>query len=109
MNRPIPLVSGGPLVALAHGFREELISQGYRPRSVRCRLQWMGHLGRWLESHHLQLGRLTLQHLERFLKDRRQAGYGAPYSTRSLVPLMRYLYRLQIVPEPGARPCRIHR
>ena len=100
MNRQIPLVSGGPLAALAEGFREELISQGYRPRSIRYRLQLMGHLGRWLENHHLQLRQLTLQHLERFLKDRHQAEYGAPYSTRGLMPLMRYLYRLQIVLEP---------
>jgi len=101
MNRQIPLVRGGPLAALAEGFRNELISQGYRPRSIRYRLQVMGHLGRWVERQHLQLRQLTLQHLERFVKDRHQAGYGAPYSTRGLMPLMHYLYRLQLVAEPA--------
>jgi site-specific recombinase XerD len=106
MNPQIPLVSGGPLVDLADGFRKELTSQGYRPVSVRRRLQVMGHLSRWLESRHLPLRQLTLPNLEQFLKDRRQAGYGAPYSTRGLMPLMRYLYRLQLVlePAPAATP-----
>lgn len=100
MNKLVPLASGGPLAAYAEGWRTELIARGYRPSSVRRRLQLMGHLGRWAQSQHLQIEQLTSQHLEQFLEKRCQAGYGEPRSTRSLMTLMDYLHRMQIVPEP---------
>jgi integrase/recombinase XerD len=101
MHDPTRVRVTGPLKPYADGFREELTRRGYTAGSAELQLGLAAHLGRWLAEHDLELSELTRERVQRFLADRRRSGYTAFWSERSLSPLLDYLRRLNVVPEPA--------
>jgi integrase/recombinase XerD len=90
----------GPLQQYAPGFVAELARLGYTANSASGQMFVMAHLSRWLASEGLGAAGLTPQVAERFLAARRAAGYVLYLSPKALVPLLGYLRRLGVVPEP---------
>jgi len=88
----------GPYVK---GFCAELAAQGYTPLSASNQVRLMAHVSRWMLSRRLTPGDLTPQRVEQFLKARCCAGYTAWLSERGMAPLLGYLRRLRVVPEPA--------
>ncbi len=90
----------GPLEVFGAGFGEELAALGYTPLSAANQLRVVAHLSRWLDRKNLHPGELSPGRVEEFLADRRAAGYTCWRSGRGLAPLLGYLRRLGVVPEP---------
>jgi integrase len=103
MSHPSRVRITGPLVEHAVGFRAALEAQGYRHHAVGCQLYVMAHLSRWLAAEELEVGDLTADRIERFLVDRRAAGYTLWLSTKGVAPLIVYLRGVDAVsaPEPA--------
>lgn len=95
-----PRVSG-PFGPYAQGFWEELARQGYSGLTAEAHVYLMAHLGRWLLEHDVNPAELTVEQLDRFLADRRARGHKRRVSLRGVGPLMDYLRRLGVVPEPS--------
>jgi len=88
----------GPLAPYAPGFVAELGTLGYTPLSAVFQVQLMAHASRWLAAEGRGAHELTTGTVERFVADRRQAGY-TNYSTgRALAPLLEYLRGLGVAP-----------
>ena len=100
MSHPSRVRIVGPLVPYAAGFRAELEAQGYRHHAVGCQLYVLAHASRWLVSKGLEVGDLTPDRVEEFLRARREAGYTLWLSPKGVAPLLRYLRRLGVVPIP---------
>jgi len=98
MSDPWRARVSGPLAPYAPGFVGELLGAGYRPVSASFQLQLMAHLSRWMQADGLATGALSDEELERFLAARRAAGYTNYLSPKALVPLVRYLRGLGVVP-----------
>jgi integrase/recombinase XerD len=98
MSDPWRARVSGPLAPYAPGFVGELLGAGYRPVSASFQLQLMAHLSRWMQANALATGALSAGELERFLAARRAAGYTNYLSPKALVPLVRYLRGLGVVP-----------
>ena len=65
----------------------------------------MAHLGRWLDEHGVDLGNFNLTHVEAFLVERRAAyRYLSGLSLRGLAPLLAYLRRIDVLPQPPPSP-----
>jgi integrase/recombinase XerD len=95
----------GPLQQYAAGFVAELARLGYTGNSASGQMFVMGHLSRWLVSEGLEASGLTPQVAERFLADRRRAGYVLYLSPKALVPLLSYLRSVGAAPpEPAPAP-----
>jgi site-specific recombinase XerD len=93
------------LEAFAPGFLAELDRVGYSPLGATLQLRLMARLSRWLESGGLGPAGLTEGVVERFLAERRAAGYREYVTPRATAPLLRYLRGLGIAPPP--RPPRV--
>src|SRR5215469_8379723 len=100
MHDPSRVRMTGPLMPYANGFRVELARKGYAPGSAEFQLRLAAHLSRWLVGQNLRLDELTREHVQRFVEARQSSGYMAYRSERSLAPLLGYLRRLKVVPEP---------
>src|SRR4051794_34502618 len=98
MSDPSRVRMSGPLAPYAPGFVAELLGAGYRPVSASFQLQLMAHLSRWLQATGVATEALSGEELERFLTARRAAGYTNYLSPRALVPVVRYLRGLGVVP-----------
>ena len=98
MSDPSRARVSGPLASYAPGFVAELLGAGYRPVSASFQLQLMAHLSRWMQASEVAPGALSGEELERFLAARRAAGYTNYLSPKALVPLVRYLRGLGVVP-----------
>ena len=98
MSDPSRARVSGPLESYAPGFVAELLGAGYRPVSASFQLQLMAHLSRWMQASEVEPGALSGEELERFLAARRAAGYTNYLSPKALVPLVRYLRGLGVVP-----------
>ena len=94
----------GPLQRYAPGFVAELSRLGYTANSASGQMFVMAHLSRWLAGEGLDAAGLTPRVAERFLAARRAAGYTLYLSPKALVPLLGYLRRLGIAPEPPPAP-----
>ncbi len=94
----------GPLQQYAPGFVAELARLGYTANSASGQMFVMAHMSRWLAGEGLDAAGLTPRVTERFLAARRAAGYTLYLSPKALVPLLGYLRRLGIVPEPPPAP-----
>lgn len=90
------LVSG-PLEEFAGGFLAELGELGYSSRGSEAQLRLMGHVSRWLSARGLAAGDLTGELADRFVVARRES-YRSLRSWRALVPLLRYLRSLGVIP-----------
>ena len=91
----------GPLAPYAEGLAGELGRLGFTPSSARLQLQVAAHLSRWLAGAGLGAAALTGSVADRFLAARRAAGYTAYLTPKALGPLLGYLRRLGVAPQPG--------
>jgi site-specific recombinase XerC len=94
----------GPLQEYAPGFAAELAGLGYRAGSASVQMLTVAHLSRWLAAEGLDAAGLTPLVAERFLADRRAAGYTRHLSPEALAPLLGFLGRLGAVPLPPGLP-----
>jgi site-specific recombinase XerD len=94
----------GPLAAFAGGFAGELARLGYKPNAAADQLRLMAHLSRWMDAGHHGVTGLTAPVTEAFLAARRAEGYVLWLSPKALVPLLRYLRRLGVAPQPAPAP-----
>lgn len=88
----------GPLESFAAGLAAELLGLGYKPVAVVFQLQLLAHASRWLEGEGLGADALTTEVVERFLGERRAAGYTSYVTARAMAPLLGYLRGLGVAP-----------
>ncbi|MCA1678168.1 MAG: site-specific integrase [Actinobacteria bacterium] len=98
MGDPLRVRVAGPLERYASGFAGELARVGYRPNSAALQLGLLAHLSRWLEENDLVSEQLSAAETERFLCERRAAGYTNHTSAGGLEPLLGYLRGLGVAP-----------
>jgi integrase/recombinase XerD len=103
MHDPSRVRVSGPLEVFASGFAAELARLGYRRVPVVFQLQLMAHASRWLHSEGLGVGELTSEVVERFLAERRAAGYTNYVTARAMAPLLGYLRGLGVAPAATPR------
>jgi integrase/recombinase XerD len=108
MRDPSRVRVGGPLKPFAVGVAGELRGLGYKPVAVVFQLQLMAHASRWLESEGLGPDALRTDGVDRFLADRRAAGYTSYVTARAMAPLLGYLRGVGVVPS-ASRPGRVLR
>lgn len=94
----------GPLESYAPGFAEGLLRQGYTRGSAEQHLCFIAHLDRWMAGAGLELADLGASMLERYLSQRRAAGYVEYRSVKALQPLLDYLAPLGVLPVPQPVP-----
>ena len=103
MHDPSRVRVSGPLEVFAAGFAAELARLGYRRTPATFQLQLMAHASRWLQCEGLVADELTSEVVERFLAERRAAGYTNYVTARALAPLLGYLRGLGVVPAASPR------
>ena len=90
----------GPLEPYVTGFAEELLRQGYSRSSAGQHVCFIAHLDRWMQAEGAGLGDLDGLVVERYLAERRAAGYREYRSAKALRPLLGYLAPLNVLPAP---------
>jgi integrase/recombinase XerD len=103
MTDPSRVQMSGALSAFAPGFLEELLRRGYRPGTAAKQLHLMAHLSRWMATQDLEPANLRQGEIERFVRERRATGRVHLASARALIPLLRYVRGLGVVPPAGSR------
>lgn len=103
MHDPSRVLVSGPLEVFASGFAAELARLGYRRTPATFQLQLMAHASRWLHGEGLGAGGLTSEVVERFLVERRAAGYTNYVTARALAPLLGHLRGLGVAPPASPR------
>ena len=88
----------GPLAVHVEGFCAALLRVGYTPGSAQDHGYLLAHLSRWLAAEQLEPSELTPPVLDRFVRERRRAGYRRWLSTRSVCPLLDYLREVGAAP-----------
>ena len=91
----------GPLEPHVIGFAEELLRQGYSRSSAGQHVCFIAHLDRWMSVAGVGLGELSGSVIERYLDERRAAGYVEYRSVRALRPLLDFLAPLGVLPVPA--------
>lgn len=91
----------GPLKPFAAEFATELSSLGYTDKSGLVQLRLMAHVSRWLEAESVDAGELSPAQAERYLKFRRAAGRTSHLTERAMQPMLTYLRRIGVAPEPS--------
>jgi site-specific recombinase XerD len=94
----------GPLAVFGEGFTGELARLGYKPNAAADQLRLMAHLSRWMDAGRIEPAGLTPEAAQAFLAARRAAGYVLWLSPKALAPLLGYLRRLGVTPEPAPGP-----
>ena len=84
--------------ALLQGFEGELLQQGYPPSTVHRKKRLFADLSDWLQAQELTAGDLSFRLADRFLRDRRSAGFARHKTHRTLRPILDYLHRLKLAP-----------
>ncbi|HUP23210.1 MAG TPA: site-specific integrase [Thermoanaerobaculia bacterium] len=100
MTDPSRVRVTGPLDPFAAGFASELSRQGYTSNAARLQMQLMAHLSRWLADRELDPRGLCAVEVERFLADRRAAGYTNHRTCKGIRPVLSYLRQLGVAPTP---------
>lgn len=90
----------GPLEPYIVGFVEALLRQGYRRASAEQHVCFIAQLDRWMAGVGVGLDGLSRPVLERYLAQRRAAGYVEYLSWKALRPLLDYLAPLGVLPAP---------
>jgi site-specific recombinase XerD len=103
MHDPSRVRVSGPLEVFASGFAAELARVGYRRVPIVFQLQLMAHASRWLQREGLAVDALTSEVVERFLAERRAAGYTNYVTARAMAPLLGYLRGLGVAPAASPR------
>jgi integrase/recombinase XerD len=96
--KPIEAPNVCPREALLQDFEGELLQQGYAPSTVRKQKRLFADLNDWLQTQELTAGDLSFRLVDRFLRDRRSAGFARHKTHRTLRPILDYLHRLKIAP-----------
>jgi integrase/recombinase XerD len=91
-------LTSGPLGSFAEGFAQELVRQGYTVNGGEQHLRFVAHLNRWMLAAGLGVGDLTAPVIERFLAERRAAGYARYRSIKAMQPLVEYLTPKGVLP-----------
>jgi site-specific recombinase XerD len=79
-------------------FEGELLQQGYKPSTVLRKKRLFADLNDWLQAQGLSAGDLSYELADRFLFDRRSAGYARHKTLETLRPILDYLHRLKLAP-----------
>ena len=87
-----------PCDVLLQDFESELLQQGYKPSTVLRKKRLFADLNDWLQAQKLSAGDLSFQLADRFLFDRRSAGYARHKTLETLRPVLDYLQRAKIAP-----------
>ncbi|MGH3613643.1 MAG: hypothetical protein ACRDRK_13840 [Pseudonocardia sp.] len=90
--------------ATCHRFAEGLLRLGYSRFSAEQHVCFIGHLDRWMQAEGVGLDGLNGSVIERYLAERRSAGYREYRSARALAPLLGYLAPLGVLPIPQEVP-----
>ena len=94
----------GPLAPYVAGFAAELLEQGYTRSSAEQHVCFVAHLDRWLVAEGLGVHDLSASTIQRYLTERRAAGYVLYRSSKAMVPLLGFLTPRGVLPtEPPAR------
>jgi site-specific recombinase XerD len=80
------------------GFAEELVRRGYTQSSAGQHVCFLAHLDRWMSAEGIGLGQLSGPVIDRYLDQRRAAGYVEYRSLKALRPLLDYLAPLGVLP-----------
>jgi integrase/recombinase XerD len=104
MGDPSRVRLTGPLAVFGEGFTGELAWLGYKPNAAADQLRLMAHLSRWMDAGRLEPAGLTPEVARAFLAARRAEGYVLWLSPKALAPLLGYLRRLGVTPEPVPAP-----
>jgi len=84
--------------ALLQDFEGELLQQGYPPSTVHRKKRLFADLSDWLQAQELTAGDLSFRLADRFLRDRRSAGFARHKTHMTLRPILDYLHRLKLAP-----------
>jgi integrase/recombinase XerD len=95
---------GGPLEPHIAGFAEELLRRGYTRTSAEQHVCFLAHLDRWMQAEDIGLEGLSGLVTDRYLAQRRAAGYVEYRSMKALRPLLDYLAPLGVLPAPEEVP-----
>ncbi|MGI8612723.1 MAG: site-specific integrase [Nocardioidaceae bacterium] len=90
----------GPLEPHVVGFAAELLRQGYSRSSASQHVCFIAHLDRWMSAAGVGLGELSGSVIERYLAERRAAGYVEYRSVKALRPLLGFLEPSGVLPLP---------
>jgi site-specific recombinase XerD len=88
----------GPLEPYVAGFAEELLRRGYTRSSAGQHVCFIAHLDRWMQAVDIGLGDLGGPVIERYLGERRAAGYVEYRSLKAVQPLLDFLAPLGVLP-----------
>ena len=102
MGDPSRVRMSGPLAPFASGFAGELARQGFTANSASLQLGVVAHLSRWPSVEDLAVDVLDDVVVERFCRARRDAGYTAFLTPRTLVHLLAYLRGLGVIAPAAA-------
>jgi site-specific recombinase XerD len=91
----------GPLEPHVAGFAAGLLRQGYTRSSADQHVCFVAHLDRWMQAGRVGVGGLSEPVIERYLAERRAAGYVEYRSLKAMRPLLDYLAPLGVLPVPG--------
>lgn len=91
----------GPLEPHIVGFAADLLRQGYSRTSAEQHVCFIAQLDRWLVGERVGLDGLSEPVIERYLAERRAAGYVEYRSWKALRPVLDYLAPLGVLPAPG--------
>ena len=91
----------GRLGPFVDGYRAWLLGLGYSPLSVTHSLVALGHLGRWMDRHDVDVAQLNSDVLKAFLADHVDEHGHLP--TAGVMPLLEYLRSEGVVPPEPAR------
>jgi len=94
----------GPLERHVIGFAEGLLREGYSRSSAEQHVCFIAHLDRWMQAEGVGLDGLSGSAIERYLVQRRAAGYVEYRSMKALQPLLEYLGPLGVLPIPQEVP-----
>jgi len=88
----------GPLAPYVAGFAGELLGQGYTLTSAQQHVCFIAHLDRWLLAEGLGVEDLCGSTIERYLRERRAAGYVEYRSAKAMQPLLAFMAPLGVLP-----------
>lgn len=88
----------GPMSPYVVGFAGELLEHGYTRSSAEQHVCFVAHLDRWLVAQGLGVHDLSASTIERYLTERRAAGYVLYLSTKAMVPLLGFLSSQGVLP-----------
>ena len=88
----------GPLAPYVAGLAVELLGQGYTQNSAEQHVCFITHLDRWLLAEGLGVQDLGKPTIERYLGERRSAGYVEYRSAKAMRPLLTFLAPLGVLP-----------